>query len=131
MKILAGIGCITCVLALSTGAGAAQFGAPGQTGLFPNPAPQPFVPAFPPAVVPSASRAAAPFANPIGTVLNPPGLLPVASLGAGPSSPGAPGGGNGTPAGFDHLLYVQSPPVVPGMSEGDAAGNWRLLPTCK
>ena len=129
MRLLAGY--LACVLALSTGAGAAQFGAPGQTGLFPSATPQPFVPAFPPAVVPSASQAAAPFANRIGTVLNPPGLLPIASSGA----PGAPGGGasngNGTPAGFDSLLYVQSPPVVPGMSESEAAGDWRLLPTCK
>jgi hypothetical protein len=135
-KLLAGIFCALNLLMLSSGAGAVQpAGAPGLTGLFPNLASQPFVPATPPAVLPSTSRVTAPLANPIGTLLNPPGLLPAPLSGPAPGA--APGtdtpssGSTGGSPGFDRTLFVQSPPVVPGGDEQDLAGDWRRLPTCK
>ena len=135
-KPLADICCVLSLLILSSGAGAVQpVGAPGLTGLFPNLAPQPFVPTAPPAVLPPASRVTAPLANPIGTLLNPPGLLPAPLW--GPDSGAPPGtdtpsnGSNGRATGLDHTFFVQSPPVVPGTDEQDPSGDWRRLPTCR
>lgn len=136
MKILAGMCCLASMLTLSAGAGAAPpvGGPPGLTGLFPNLTPQPFVPATPLAVLPSASGVTVPLANPIGTRLNPPGLLPASLSGPAPGGvPGTPSSGStGGPPEFDHTLFVQSPPVVPDADQQDlASGDFRRLPTCK
>jgi hypothetical protein len=133
MKILAGICCLASMLTLTAGVGAAPpvGGPPGLTGLFPNLAAQPFVPATPPAVLPSASRVTAPLANPIGTTLNPPGLLPAPLSGPGPTVAPPSNGSTGGPPEFDHTVFVQSPPVVPGSDQDPASGDWRRLPTCK
>jgi hypothetical protein len=131
MRILACI-CLATMLALPAGAGAAPpiGGSPGLTGLFPTLTPQPFVPAMPPAVLPSASRVTAPLANPIGTLLNPPGVLPAPPSGPAPA-PDTSGGSAGGHPELDSTFFVQSPPVVPGADQALAAGDWRRLPTCK
>ena len=131
-KPLADICCVLSLLMLSSGAGAVQpVGAPGLTGLFPNLTPQPFVPAAPPAVLPPASRVASPPANPIGTLINPPGLLPAPLSGPAPApAPGASGSSTGGPPELDRTFFVQSPPVVPG-EDRQASSDLHRLPTCR
>jgi len=156
-KSLLIICCSLGTLALSDGAAAAQPGGPpSMTGLFPNlntsprlagPIPSPFVVPPVPATLPAASRVAPPPANPIGTALNPPGLLStvVAPPSPSPSDPGgAPdaflppdssgGDGPGGAPNFDQTLFVQSPLVVPTFAEaeqGQGENDWRRLPTCR
>jgi hypothetical protein len=132
MKVLAGICCLASLLTLSVGAGAGPVGGPpGQTGVFTHLTPQPFVPAVLPAVLPSASRVASPPANPIGTLIDPPGLLPAPPSGPAPApAPGTSGEPTRSPPEFDRTFFVQSPPVVPGEDQ-QASGDLHRLPTCR
>lgn len=143
------------MLALSANAVAAQPGGPpGLSGLLPRidlvsrsigTVPPPFVVPTVPAAIPSASRVAIPAANPVGTTLNPPGLLgttlvaptapPARSADSAEVLPGENRSTEGNDAGLpDHLLLAGQPTIEP-QHAGSAqlpgeSDNLQNLPTC-